>query len=253
MEATDKTKSPLKHLAEFERLLAAYQPSPESLRTLQSFPLMLLVGPTAAGRNTLINLLLQTGRYHYIVSDTTRKPRVNNGVMEKPGREYWFRNEEEFLRGLMEGAYLEAAIIHRQQVSGISIAELEAAKAVDKIPIDEIEVVGTENIHRYKPDALCIFLLPPSFEVWMRRLRDRGEMPEIEVRRRMQSAEHEIAVALEADYYLFVINTEINEAAVLVDSIANGQPYDQTLQEMARSHAEQLAIDIQIYLNNSAR
>lgn len=242
----------LVHIAEFQKILKDYKPSAQSLEILKDTKLALLVGPTAAGRNTLINLLLDTGRYHFIVSNTTRKPRVNNGVMEQNGVEYWFTEEEDFLKGLQSGGYLEAAIIHGQQVSGISIKELETAQKSGLIAIDEIEVEGGENIFRQKPDGLFIFLLPPSFDVWMQRLRGRGEMPEDEIRRRMQSAQDEIARALSVDYYQFVINNEIHEAASAVDELANGRTPDTVKQELGRSHAEQLAIDIQLYLGQNA-
>jgi guanylate kinase len=248
MKSTKRTKPLLTHLREFEKILDGYTPSSESLKTLQTLPLVLMVGPTAAGRNTLINLLTQTGRYHYIVSDTTRPPRLNNGILEQDGREYWFKTETEFLSGLQAGRYLEAAVIHRQQVSGISIAELERAAEADKIAIDEIEVVGAASIHAYKPNALFIFLLPPTFDIWMQRIRGRGDIDEDELRRRLESAQEEIAFGLSRDYYQFVVNYEIHEAAVAVDELANGRALDPQKQQIGRSHAEQLLIDVQLYL-----
>lgn len=253
MKEKTKNKPLLKHLDEFKRLLSTYEPSQDTLQTLRDVPLVLLVGPTAAGRNTLINLLVQTGRYHYIVSDTTRPPRTNNGVKEENGREYWFRSEDEFLKGLKDGAYLEAAIIHDQQVSGISSAELDAAKLVDKIALDEVEVAGAAHINAMKPSMLSVFLLPPSFDVWMQRLRDRGDMTEEELRRRLTSALAEIAAALQGDFYQFVINNEIHEAAVAVDELANGRAPDSVKQQLGQNHAEQLAIDVQLYLQNHYR
>src|SRR5688500_15693171 len=89
---TMKNTNVLTHIADFRDVLEGYTPSSESIEILKNTPLVLLVGPTAAGRNTLINLLVQTGRYHYIISDTTRKPRANNGIMERDGVEYWFRS-----------------------------------------------------------------------------------------------------------------------------------------------------------------
>lgn len=246
MQNTNK----LDKLDEFKTLLENYRPSGDSLTLLQDIPFVLLVGPTAAGRNTLINLLVDTGRYHYNVSDTTRKPRTNNGILEQNGVEYWFKDEETFLQGLRDGAYLEAAVIHNQQVSGMSIAELKRAHDSGKIAINEIEVDGAAHVHTYKPNALFIFLLPPTFEIWMQRLRGRGEMDEEEVRRRMASAVEEINIALDEDYYQFVINNEIHEAAVAVDELANGRTPDDEKQQLGRDHAEQLIIDIRLYLGD---
>ena len=218
MESTTQ-KPHLELHNEFVGVLSSYKPSQSTLSTLKNMPFVLLIGPTAAGRNTLINLLVKTGRYHYMVSDTTRAKRVNNGIMEQNGVEYWFKTEKEFLNGLKKGEYLEAAIIHNQQVSGANIAELEFAAKQQKIAINEVEVVGAEYYHRYKPDVLCIFLLPPNFKTWMERIHGRGDVDSGELHRRLTSARHEIAHALDNDFYHFVVNHEIHEAAIAVDEL----------------------------------
>jgi len=248
----EKTKqiTLLKHLDEFERVLSNYTPSKHCLQILNSLPLVLLAGPTAAGRNTLINILVQAGHYHYIVSDTTRPKRTNNGVMEQDGVEYWFKTEEEVLEGLKNGDYIEAAVIHEQQVSGQNIAQLEAAKKADKIAINEVQNDGAANIHRFKPNALIVFLLPPSFEVWMDRLRRRGSTTNAELGRRLKSAQDEISDALTKDYYQFVINHEIHEAARAVDELAHGREVDSGKQQLGRDHAEQLLVDVQLFLSS---
>src|ERR1700759_5108412 len=117
----------LKHYQEFKAVLDSYQISDRARQAVQELKLALLLAPTSSGRNTIIRYQVGTGRYYYIISDTTRPPRVNDGVQEKNGREYWFRSEEEILADLKAGEYLEAEIIHNQQVSGISIRELEKA------------------------------------------------------------------------------------------------------------------------------
>src|SRR5664279_1435267 len=107
----------LKRIDEFRTILDGYQLSPTAAQTLAQTKLVLLVAPTASGRNTIIHELLKTDQYHFVVSDTTRQPRINNGELEQNGREYWFRSEEEVLDELKRGEFLEAAIIHNQQVS----------------------------------------------------------------------------------------------------------------------------------------
>src|SRR5690606_19428551 len=102
---------------------------------------------------------------------TTRNPRKNNGILERDGVEYWFKTESSMLKGLKNGEYLEAEIIHRQQVSGTSIDELKKADSASEVPIGEIEVNGAIKMSKYKNNILFIFLLPPNFDVWMDRLR----------------------------------------------------------------------------------
>jgi len=198
------------------------------------------VAPSSIGRNTLIRELQKTGEYHFIVSDTTRKPRVNDGILEKNGREYWFRSEEEMLNELKAGLFLEAAIIHNQQVSGISIRELEQAHVEGKTAITDIEVVGVHNIMGAKPDAIALFVLPPSFEEWQRRIRDRGEMSSHEYRRRMESAAKELKAAVSEPYYKFVINDNLTEAVKRIHQIVQNGVIDADEQSTARLLAEQL-------------
>src|SRR5690349_7662236 len=98
----------LKHIDEFREVLANYHLSDEAKQTLNDLHLVLMVGPTSSGRNTIIRELVKTGSYHFIVSDTSRKPRHNDGILEQNGREYWFREEADMLQDLRHGMFLEA-------------------------------------------------------------------------------------------------------------------------------------------------
>lgn len=234
----------LVRLTEFEAALNQYRLSDTSRQTLASTPFVMLVAPTSTGRNTIIRELLQTGGYHYVVSDTTRHPRTNDGVPETDGVEYWFRSEDEVLADIQAGKFVEAAIIHNQQVSGISIRELERAGTEGKIAITDIEVQGVKTIMRLKPDALPLFVLPPSFKQWMKRLELRGRMSDEERQRRMQSAAKEMEAALQHDYYLFVINDTVEQAVKQIQAIAKDKKIDQEMQKQARQLAEKLYAEL---------
>jgi guanylate kinase len=238
----------LTRIDEFRDVLAQYQLSDEAKQTLQDTQLVLLVGPSSSGRNTIINQLVKSGEYFFVVSDTTRQPRVNNGILEENGREYWFRSEVDVLSDLKEGKFLEAAIIHNQQVSGISIRELKRAEEQHKIAIDEIEVVGADNIHRLVPAAQFIFVVPPSFDEWITRMNARGELPAAETKRRMESAVMEIDTALDRDYYTFVVNDTFMQATKRVDSIIRGHAADAEQQAAAKDVARQLREDTKQFL-----
>ncbi len=243
-----KQKPLLRLLDEFQAILKDYKQSDASKKLFAQVPLVILVGPTAAGRNTLINLLVQTGRYQMIMSDTTRAPRMDNGKLEENGKVYWFKSEEEVLKGLRNGEYVEARLVHNQQVSGANIKEIRKAYDHGAIALKEIEINGAISYRSYKPDLLSIFLLPPAFDVWMKRLRERGEIDDEEVRRRLESSVSEISLALSKDFFQFVINHEIHEAAQAVDEIANGRKLDPEKQQLGRNHAEQLLIEVQLFL-----
>ena len=239
----------LKYRPEFLSVLANYKLSPVAMDILRRTRLVLLAGPTSSGRNTIINELIKTGDYYHIVSDTTRLIRVKDGLpTEENGREYWFRSEQEMLAGLRRGQYIEAAIIHNQQVSGCNYRELAKAIVAKKIAIKDIEQVGAQTIHELYPDATIIFIIPPSFEAWMKRLRGRGDLPADEIQRRLISAREELTAALEHNYYRFVINENIIDTVAEVSAIAGFGLPDLITQRRSRQLAERLNLATKNYL-----
>lgn len=214
----------LKHYLEFKEELDKYHVSERAMGTLNDMKLVLLIGLTSSGRGTILRHQIATGRYYYIISDTTRPPRVNDGVPEQNGVEYLFRTEEEVLADIKAGEYLEAEIIHGQQVSGISIRELEKAKGADKIPIADVDLQGVHNIMKVKPDSVVIMVVPPSFEEWQRRLAKRGVMRPDEQRRRMETAKRILDDAQKERFYHFVISEHIEQSAGIIDAIIEGKP-----------------------------
>ncbi len=241
----------LEHLAEFRKILKDYHISEASKKILASTRLVLLVGPSSAGRNTIINALTKIGDYRFIVSDTTRQPRVNNGILEQDGVEYWFRTEEEVLAELHEGKFLEAALIHNQQVSGISLRELKRAQEEGKTAVNEVETVGAHKIVQIKPDASVFFVVPPSFRVWMDRMDARGKMHEVEKRRRMESAVKEFEAALTHRYYKYIVNDTFEHSVEQIHRYVTGGGSDTESQVHGRDVIERLLVQTQSYLNET--
>jgi len=213
----------LSHYQEFKELIDNYHMSESGLKALQDVKLVIMVGASSTGRNTIIRQQLETGRYHFIVSDTTRPPRVNDGVLEQNGREYWFKTEEEMLAELRKGELLEAELIHDQQVSGISIRELEKAIGENKIALADLDLKGVHGIMNTKPDALAIMVVPPSFDEWQRRLASRGRMAPDEMKRRLQTASQIFEDGLKQDYYHYVISENIEQSAAIIDAVIDGK------------------------------
>ncbi len=240
----------LHHLDEFKKLLSSYQVGEAGKKVLQETNLGLLVAPTATGRNTIVNELVKTGKYHFIVSDTTRHPRENNGVLEQNGREYWFRSEEEVLADVKAGKFLEAAVIHNQQVSGISLREIEQAHKEGKVALTDIEVVGMATIIAAKPDTHALFVIPPSFAEWMRRIDGRGAMSVTEKRRRLESAAEEFTLALTHDYYQFVLNDSLADAAQQIEALTSGKE-DPDQQVRLRERTSELLAATQDWLKQN--
>lgn len=234
----------LRLMTEFEQALSNYHYSDAAKRVLADTKLVLLVGATASGRNTAINKLLKTGRYHFIISDTTREPRENNGVLEQDGVEYFFRTEQQMLDEIRKGEFLEAEIIHGRQVSGISMRELQIARDEGKIAITDVDIGGIQNVLKLKPDTVAILLLPPSFEEWQRRISERGEMPADVYKSRLETAERIFAAAIDEHSELLhlVLNQNIAQAVQSIDDLANGKrPTEVDTQDNWQVVAELLA------------
>lgn len=230
----------LQHINEFKKTIAEYRPSQDVIDLANNCNLLMFAGVTSSGRNTIIGRLIEMGGFHNIVSDTTREPRVNNGVEEISGVEYFFKSEEDFLQRLKEGQYLEAAIIHNQQVSGISIEELELLAGTDQFGVTDMENEGTKRVLNLAPKAVAVFLIPPSFDEWTKRITKRGELEQEEIRRRLNSAEKELEEALEDGRFKIVINDFENVATEEVANIAHGQKRSEADENNAKQAAWKL-------------
>ncbi len=244
------TKPHLEKKADFEAALSDYKVSEAGKALLGGTTLALLVSPTSAGRNTLIKELVETGKYEYIVSDTTRSKRQNDGVWEQDGIEYWFRTESEFLADLEKGMYLEAELIHQQQVSGISLRELKKAALHDKIAINEVDHDGIKNVHLAKPDTFAILILPPSAEAWMKRWKKRGEITDQERRNRLNTARDIFKQVEERDYYKIVVNDDLQTATEKIRRIVEDGEYSEEEHRSAQALAAGLLAWVERELKN---
>lgn len=204
----------LHHKQEFQALLRDYHVSDQARQLLKQMPLVILQGITGSGRNAIIAYMIEHMPYHQIVSDTTRPPKLRDGKMEENGVQYFFRSEEDILNDLRQGLFLEAELIHDQQVSGTSLRELKRAYESGRVPINEVARKGVENIRQAKPDTLFFFVVPPSYDEWMRRLTKREVMTDVELDNRKQSAILELTEALRPESgFIFVVNHTLEESA----------------------------------------
>jgi len=203
--------------------LNAYKMAGSAVELIRSSKIVFLVGVTAAGKDTVIKELLKSGDYHYIVSHTTRPPRYNHGILEQDGFEYHFIDLKKVERMLDKKEFIEAKLVHGN-IYGTSVAEIQAAKDKSEIAISEIEVQGIAEYRAVSDTVLPIFLLPPDFAVWQKRLAKRyvGSIDPEDLRQRMLTAKEELREALRQDYYEFVINRDLTKTITVVDEIAHG-------------------------------
>ena len=229
----------LQHADDFKKILSSYEMSTESKGLLSQTKFVMLSAISASGRNTIIEELLKTDQFYPVVSDTTREKRINDGIEEESGKQYWFRSEQEVLERLNQGKYIEAALIHDQQVSGLSIEEFEKAAQAGKIAISDLEVQGVDVIMKASPTSIPIFVVPPSYDEWMKRWAKRGVITETEKQHRIESAQKELYTALHTDYYHFVINDALPEVVEdIIDIALNKSVKDKEI--AARSVAERI-------------
>jgi guanylate kinase len=238
----------LEHIEEFRKVLANYHISPANKKALAASRLAFLVGPSASGRDTILAKLLESGHYHFIISDTTRHPRVNNGVLEQNGREYWFRSEKQFLADLKAGKYLEAEIMFNQQVSGISLRELTRFQKRREVGIRNIDL-NVAKIVEAKPDTLAFLVVPPNFEEWMRRLDSRGGMHPADRRRRLETARQIFEAGLEWEFFTFVVNDDLDRAVEQIHNHAILGQEDHEEQARARGVIERLLLATDRFLS----
>lgn len=176
-------------------------------------PLPLIVSsPSGAGKTTLTSRLRKAiPGIRFSVSHTTRRPRPS----EEDGREYHFVDRRRFEELIAAGEFLEWAEVHGN-LYGTSRRELEAARGLRGIIFD-IDHQGARQIKCAEPDAVGIFILPPSMTTLLDRLRGRASEDEETVQRRFQVAREEIAHYGMFDYVL--VNDEIDEATEQLVSI----------------------------------
>ncbi len=231
--------------------LSEYQPGAEATKLIKTTPILLLVGPTGAGKDSLKDKLLETGGYHHIISHTTRMPRINHGVVELDGREYHFIDKTTAERMLDEKAFIEAKT-YSGNLYGTSVAEIQAAHDEDKIAMTDIEVQGVAEYKTLDDNVMAVFLLPPSFQVWQERLRRRyGDVVDAaDFRRRLQTALEEIEQLLNTNYYMALINDDLGKTFETVQSIAKSKIHAAADDSAARTIAKQLASDIQAHLES---
>lgn len=166
---------------------------------------VVLAATSGTGKTTIARRLVESSdRYVFSISATTRPPRRG----ERDGIDYHFLDSDEFERRIEAGDFVEWARVH-DRLYGTPLSQIESEANRGRHVVLDIDVQGARQIKNAIPDAVLIFVLPPSIDIMMVRLKRRGtEAPE-NIARRLISALDELQAVPEFDYV--VVNDDLDE------------------------------------------
>lgn len=181
-------------------------------------PPVVLAAPSGAGKTTIAQALVKEEDFAFSVSATTRALRGK----EVHGEDYWFLSPVAFQEMIRKGEFAEWAEVHGQ-LYGTPLSSLTRAGEGGRHVILDIDVQGARQIREAVPEALLLFILPPSVDVLLSRLRGRGTEGEEAIRRRLTTALEELKAAESFDF--FIINQDLERAiAEVLEFVRTGKP-----------------------------
>lgn len=184
--------------------------------------LFIIAAPSGAGKTTLVRKLCeQLPNLEVSVSHTTRPRRSN----ETDRVDYFFIDEDKFMEKVKQGRFLEHATVFNHHY-GTSKKWVQEKLDQNIDIILEIDWQGARDIRKLMPNAISIFILPPSFTALEQRLYHRGDDDEITIKGRMQCALNEISHYKEFDYLVINddLNTALDELKTIIESIRENRP-----------------------------
>lgn len=204
---------------------------------MKPFPLV-LSAPSGGGKTTIARALLAAREdLGYSVSATTRPPRPG----EEDGRDYFFLTREEFRKKIQDGELVEWAE-YGGELYGTLKSQLASVLASGRHCVLDIEIHGARAVKALYPDAVLVFVVPPSAEELYQRLGGTGGTRAASLAHRLRRAVEELAVALEYDYV--VVNAERTEALADVAAILDAEMRRTRRNPDLKQELDQLSRDI---------
>ena len=191
--------------------------TPEVIEGAAGALLVIISGPSGVGKDTIIDALRDRPRdpdYHYVVTCTTRQPRPG----EIPGVSYQFLTDEQFEALDDAGELLESADVHGNHY-GTPRREVSDALVAGHDVILKIDVQGAAAVKERVPDALLVFIVPPTLEALFQRLRSRATETADELEIRQRNAAIELARAGDYDHVVTNWDDQVEHTAEQIDEI----------------------------------
>lgn len=179
--------------------------------------LLVISGPSGAGKGTICkDLVKKNSSINLSVSATTRSPREG----EVEGVNYFFKTKDEFLKMVDEGGFLEYASIYDNYYGTPKEAILSKINAGEDV-ILEIEMQGAMQVKKAFPEAVLVFIVPPSLKELKARIVGRGTETKEQIDKRMSSSLDEIRLL--ENYSYFVVNNTVEDSVEKVESIIEAE------------------------------
>jgi len=179
--------------------------------------LLVLTGPSGAGKGTLVeHIVKQRPDCVFSVSATTRPMRST----EVEGRDYFFISQDEFLQREAQGYFLETAEVHGH-LYGTPVEAVEAHVREGKVVVLDVDVQGGASVRRVRPDAVTVFVYPPSLDALRARLESRGTDTPAVIEERLKNAPGELAQM--SLYKYVVMNDDLQRAVTALLAIHDGE------------------------------
>ena len=211
---------------------------------MSPFP-VILSAPSGGGKTTIARMLLgKRPDLGYSVSCTTRSPRPG----EMAGRDYYFMSRAEFIDKREKGEFAESAEVHGN-LYGTLRAEVDRVMRDGRHVVMDIDVQGAVQFVRAFPLSVTIFILPPSAEVLLERLRGRKTESPAQLAARLQSALQELQQVDEYEYV--VMNDELERAVSSVESIIDAEVVSRERLKNLRQQVGQLIERLEQAIENN--
>ncbi len=194
-------------------------PDPDFDHRIQEPLLIVISGPSAAGKDTVVQRMIERGlEFHFVVTATTRARRPN----EVDGRDYSFVSHAEFERMMEHGELLEHAMVYEEH-KGVPKAQVQEALASGWDVVMRLDVQGAETVKRLVPDALLIFISADSEDDLIRRLKERStETPE-KLAVRIATARKELKRVVAFDYVIVNHEHELDHTVEVIEAIIEAE------------------------------
>lgn len=224
--------------------LQNYRPSDEAIQQFATSNFGIIAGATGAGKDTLRNELIESqgGLYQPVLSTTTRPPRE----LETEGVDYHFKSLEFIEKGLRERRFLQAAVIHNQQVSCLDYVDIEDI-GVGQIGLGIIVVEVALELRAINSSLKTVFITTPDLRTLISRATTDRTMSNEELHRRLHAARTEFSIALEHPEFLCIINDDIDRAASIAHAFFKDGVFDNEENQNARAAIQGILNELSKY------